>query len=159
MDEQVHVVALAVPAQHRSVFRNWDLRKIVYPQLRARGLSSQTAQHVVKKVADAYTTRAANAKAGHYGAEDSARYRRIMSGPVAFRPDAAQADDDRILSWDHQGRTVSIWTLNASGHGIPFGKTFRDEFARWGTPGSDADAVNKIVDGIGESVSDKPGDQ
>ncbi|MFW6187493.1 MAG: RNA-guided endonuclease InsQ/TnpB family protein [Actinomycetota bacterium] len=111
MDEQVHVVALAVPAQHRSVFRNWDLRMIVYPQLRARGLSSQTAQHVVKKVADAYTTRAANAKAGHYGAEDSARYRRIMSGPVAFRPDAAQAYDDRILSWDHQGRTVSIWTL------------------------------------------------
>lgn len=102
---------VAVTAQHRGVFRNWDLRRIAYTALRKKGLSSQTAQHVVKKVADAYTTRTTNAKAGRYGAKDSSRYRRIMGTPVAFRPDAAQPYDDRILSWNHAARTVSIWTV------------------------------------------------
>lgn len=102
---------VAATAQHRGVFRNWDLRKIAYADLREKGLSSQTAQHVIKKVADAYKTRAANAKAGNYGAKDSPRHRRVMGTPVTFRPHAAQPFDDRVLSWDHQARTVSIWTL------------------------------------------------
>jgi putative transposase len=110
---------VAATAQSRAVFRNWDLRKITYPGLRELGLSSQTAQHVIKKVADAYATRAANAKAGNYGAKNSARYRRIMGMPIAFRPHAAQPYDDRVLSWDHQSRTVSIWTV-AGRKLIPF---------------------------------------
>lgn len=102
---------VAATAQSRGVFRNWSLRKITYQRLREKSLSSQTAQHVIKKVADAHTTRAANARDGRYGPQDSARYRRIMSTPITFRPYAAQPYDDRILSWDHQGRTVSIWTV------------------------------------------------
>lgn len=34
---------VAATAQHRGVFRNWDLRKITYQRLREKGLSSQTA--------------------------------------------------------------------------------------------------------------------
>lgn len=102
---------VATTAQARGVFRNWDLRKITYQPLREEGLSSQTAQHVIKKVADAYATRTANARAGRYGPKDGARYQRIMGTSVVFRPHAAQPYDDRVLSWDHQARTVSIWTL------------------------------------------------
>ena len=102
----------AVIAQDQSVFRNWDLRRITYAGLREKGLSSQTAQHVIKKVSDAYTTRAANARAGNYGHKDSDRYRRIVGTPARFRADAAQPYDDRVLSWDHQARAVSIWTVD-----------------------------------------------
>ncbi|PWF85382.1 transposase [Kocuria rosea] len=110
---------VAATAQHQAVFRNWDLRRIAYTDLRKKGLSSQTAQHVVKKVADAYTTRTANARNGRYGPQDSARYRQIMGTPVTFRPHAAQPYDDRILSWNHVARTVSIWTV-AGRVRIPF---------------------------------------
>lgn len=102
---------VAATAQDRGVFRNWDLRKITYTGLRGKGLSSQTAQHVIKKVADAYTTRTANAKAGRYGKKDSPRRARVMGTPVTFRQYSAQPYDDRILSWDHTARTVSIWTV------------------------------------------------
>jgi putative transposase len=102
---------VAATAQDRGVFRNWDLRKITYADLRDKGLSSQTAQHVIKKVADAYKTRAANAKTGNYGPKGSDRHRRVMGTPVTFRPHAAQSYDDRVLSWNHTARTVSIWTL------------------------------------------------
>jgi IS605 OrfB family transposase len=35
----------------------------------------------------------------------------MMGKPISFHPDAAQPYDDRVLSWDHQARTVSIWTV------------------------------------------------
>jgi putative transposase len=110
---------VAATAHARGVFRNWDLRKITYARLREQGLSSQSAQHVIKKVADAYTTRAGNAEAGNYGPKDSPRRARVMGHPVAFRAHAAQPYDDRVLSWDHQGRTVSIWTVTGR-KTIPF---------------------------------------
>ncbi|MCA2188730.1 transposase, partial [Nonomuraea cavernae] len=44
-------------AHDRRVFRNYDLRRHVYGQVKDRyGLAAQAAQHVIKKVADAYTT-------------------------------------------------------------------------------------------------------
>src|SRR5438128_5375755 len=42
-------------AWERQVFRNYDLRRATYGQVRKLGLSAQPAQHVIKKVADAYT--------------------------------------------------------------------------------------------------------
>jgi putative transposase len=82
------------------VFRNHDLRKHAYAQVKALGLSAQPAQHVIKKVADAYK-----------------RARKVR---LSFRPDAAQPYDDRCLSWQHEAQTVSIWTVAGRCKGVRF---------------------------------------
>ncbi|MBF8191086.1 transposase [Nonomuraea sp. K274] len=92
-------------------FRNYDLREHTYDRIKAEyGLAAQAAQHVIKKVADAYRTFHANLRAGNVGAPGAKRRTRAESRPITFRPDAAQPYDDRCLSWLMQARTVSIWT-------------------------------------------------
>jgi hypothetical protein len=44
----------------------------------------------------------------------------VESKPVVFREDAAQPYDDRILTWNLDQRTVSIWTLAGRLKGVPF---------------------------------------
>jgi hypothetical protein len=51
----------------RRVFREYALRKLVYGDLKARGLGAQAAQHVIKKTCHAYTTLRANIRAGNLG--------------------------------------------------------------------------------------------
>ncbi|MFC4894055.1 RNA-guided endonuclease InsQ/TnpB family protein [Streptosporangium amethystogenes subsp. fukuiense] len=98
-------------AWERKVFRNYDLRVHSYGELKAMGLSAQPAQHVIKKVSDAYTT---------VKAQVSAELRKPLAKPIAFRPDAAQPFDDRCLSWQVEARTVSIWTTGGRMKGIRF---------------------------------------
>ncbi|MER5686444.1 hypothetical protein [Streptomyces sp. NPDC002205] len=87
------------------------LRKHTYLPVRERwGLGAQAAQHAIKKTCDACTALATNLRAGRYGKPGSKRHTRAAGKPLAFRPDAAQPYDDRMLSWQHQDRTVSIWT-------------------------------------------------
>jgi putative transposase len=81
-------------------FGNYALRTHTYPQVKALGLSAQPAQHVIKKVADAY--------------KPDRKVRR------SFRPDAAQPFDDRCLSWQVEQRTVSIWTTAGRCKGVRF---------------------------------------
>ncbi|MEU9187939.1 transposase [Streptomyces sp. NPDC048484] len=114
---------LSVRAQGRKDDRDRTrkaLQPFAYAELKARGLSAQPALHVIRKVADAYSTRKANLKAGNYGKKDSERYRRIASTPVRFRPDAAQSYDDRCLSWQYDQQTVSVWTTSGRIRGVPF---------------------------------------
>ncbi|MET8806293.1 hypothetical protein [Streptomyces sp. NPDC004546] len=66
-----------------------ELRKLCYGELKAHGFGAQAAQHVIKRVADAYTTLRAGIKAGNLGPEHSNRRRRAESKPIVFRPDAA----------------------------------------------------------------------
>src|SRR6266511_1478069 len=87
-------------AWQRSVFRNFDLRKITYGQVRALGLSAQPAVRVIKKVADAYKV--------------DRRTKRT------FRADAAHPYDDRCLSWQPDQHTVSIWTIAGRLKGVRF---------------------------------------
>ncbi|WP_407706565.1 RNA-guided endonuclease InsQ/TnpB family protein [Streptomyces scopuliridis] len=89
-----------------------ELRKLCYGELKARGFGAQAAQHIIKRVADAYTTLRAGIKAGNLGGEGSKRRIKAESKPVVFRPDAAHTFDDRCLSWNYDARTVSIWTLD-----------------------------------------------
>ncbi|QKG25625.1 RNA-guided endonuclease InsQ/TnpB family protein [Actinomadura verrucosospora] len=89
-----------------------NLRSMAYGQLKARGLGAQAAQHVIKRVVDAYTTLRANLRAGNLGGEGSKRRRKATSKPIAFRADAAHTYDDRCLSWNYDGQTVSIWTMD-----------------------------------------------
>ncbi|MEV5771240.1 transposase [Streptomyces antimycoticus] len=99
-------------AYEHGVMRNFGLRKLAYPQIRARwGLGAQAAQHVIKKTSDAYATLKANLRAGNLGKPGSKRYRKATGKPITFRPEGAQPYDDRILSWQIAERRVSIWTL------------------------------------------------
>ena len=99
----------AVAFEH-GVPREYELRKHTYADLRARGLGAQVAQHVIKKVRDAYTTLHANIRAGNLGKPGSERRSRAESKLIRFRADAAQPYDDRCLSWQYDAQTVSIWT-------------------------------------------------
>ena len=94
---------------HR-VFREYALRRHTYRELKSRGLGAQAAQHVIKKTCGAYAALKANIRAGNLGEPGSKRRVKAESGPVRFRPDAAQPFDDRCLSWQLDRRTVSIWT-------------------------------------------------
>ncbi|MFI6450817.1 RNA-guided endonuclease InsQ/TnpB family protein [Streptosporangium amethystogenes] len=98
-------------AWETKTFRNYDLRVHSYGELKAMGLSAQPAQHVIKKVTDAYATVKAQVRA---------RLRKPLAKPIAFRPDAAQPFDDRCLSWQVEARTVSIWTTGGRMKGLRF---------------------------------------
>ncbi|MGW1616535.1 RNA-guided endonuclease InsQ/TnpB family protein [Streptomyces sp. NPDC002285] len=100
--------------------REYELRKHTYQHLKACGLGAQAAQHVIKKVRDAYTALHANLKAGNYGKAASKRRRQVESKPIMFRPDAAQPYDDRCLSWQYDTQTVSIWTTAGRVKGVRF---------------------------------------
>ncbi|TLS42202.1 IS200/IS605 family element transposase accessory protein TnpB [Streptomyces montanus] len=98
-------------AFERREFKNFALRKHTYDTVKSRWqLGAQAAQHVIKKTSDAYATLKANLRAGTFGRPSSHRYRKAAGKPVAFRPAGAQPFDDRMLSWQIPGHTVSIWT-------------------------------------------------
>ncbi|MEU5848572.1 RNA-guided endonuclease InsQ/TnpB family protein [Saccharopolyspora shandongensis] len=103
---------MSTVAFEHSVPREYELRKHTYTELKSQGLGAQAAQHVIKKVRDAYTTLKANIKAGNLGKEGSKRRRKIESAPIRFRSNAAQPYDDRCLSWQYDAQTVSIWTTH-----------------------------------------------
>lgn len=107
-------------AQHSSDRRAFALQKTVYAQIKALGLSAQPAIRVIKKVADAYTTRKANLKAGNYGRPGTKRHAAVSDTAVRFRPLAAQSFDDRCLSWQLDSSTVSIWTTSGRMKGVRF---------------------------------------
>lgn len=62
----------------------------------------------------------ANLRAGRYGRPGTKRHTRVSGKPVTFRKNAAQPYDDRMLSWQHQARTVSIWTTAGRLKGMAF---------------------------------------
>lgn len=97
-----------------------DLRKLCYGELKARGLGAQAAQHVIKRVADAYSTLRANIRAGNLGPEGARRRLRAESKPIVFRPYAAHTFDDRCLSWNYDQQTVSIWALGGRVKNVRF---------------------------------------
>ncbi len=112
---------MAVVARQTGTYRNYDLRKHVYARIKVDyALGAQAAQHVIKKVADAYATVKANLKAGNYGKPGSKRRRRVETNPVGFGWDAAQPYDARMLSWQADARTVSIWTTAGRLRGVAY---------------------------------------
>jgi IS605 OrfB family transposase len=105
-------------AYEHGVPREYALRQHTYVRLKAEhGLGSQVAQLVIKKTCHAYATIAGLIKAGRLQGKRAAK---ATSKPVAFRADAAQAFDDRCLSWQMDARTVSIWTVQGRTRSIAF---------------------------------------
>lgn len=86
-------------AWSQKVFRQYDLHKICYYDLKNKGLSAQIVVRCIGKVADAY-------KAG----KQSIRI---------FRTKGAITYDTRILSWKMDKQIVSIWTTGGR-QKIPF---------------------------------------
>ncbi|MFL6052440.1 MAG: RNA-guided endonuclease InsQ/TnpB family protein [Actinoallomurus sp.] len=104
----------------RGVPREYELRKHTYAELKSRGLGAQAAQHVIKKVRDAYTTLKANIRAGNLGKPGSGRRVKAEAKPIVFRPEAAQPYDDRCLSWQYDAGTVSVWTVDGRVKNVAF---------------------------------------
>ncbi|WP_405000765.1 RNA-guided endonuclease InsQ/TnpB family protein [Kitasatospora cathayae] len=101
--------------------RRNGLHHRVYRDLReSSDLSAQPVILTIKKVCDAYATLKANIRAGNLGPKGSRRRNKAESKPISFREDAAQAFDDRCLSWNTDARTVSIWTTAGRLKGIGF---------------------------------------
>ncbi|MEV4131646.1 transposase [Dactylosporangium sp. NPDC049742] len=112
---------VAAVARGIGCYRNYDLRRHAYHGVKDDyRLGAQAAQHVIKKVADSYRTLAANLKAGNYGKPGSKRRRKVETNPISFRWDAAQPYDARMLSWRHDARTVSIWTVDGRLKAVAF---------------------------------------
>ncbi|WP_206305853.1 RNA-guided endonuclease InsQ/TnpB family protein [Actinacidiphila soli] len=101
-------------------FSKFGLQKVVYADLKACGLGAQAAIRTIKKVCDAYTTLQANIRAGNLGRPGSKLRVKAESKPVTFRPEAAQPYDDRLLTWQHDAGTVSIWTASGRLKGVRF---------------------------------------
>lgn len=80
-------------AWQSQTFRRYDLQNLAYYDVRERfKLAAQMTIRCLAKVADAYTL-------------DRKTQR-------SFKPLGAIAYDDRILSWEHDNQTVSIWTID-----------------------------------------------
>jgi len=83
---------LAVRGFESATFRQYDLHKLAYAELRTQfGLTAQAAVRTIAKVADAFKVSRAEA-------------------PL-FRKTAAQPYDDRILRFVDASNGVSLWTL------------------------------------------------
>lgn len=102
------------------------LQPLAYQRIKALGLSAQPALLVISKVNDAYATIRGHAKNGRFGPKKSEKYKRMLTQPATFRPDAAQAYDDRCLSWNHESKTVSIWTVDGRTKDVPFAGRAQD---------------------------------
>jgi IS605 OrfB family transposase len=104
-------------AFERGVRSRNDLQKLVYGDMRAAGLGAQAAVRTVKKVVDAYASVHARIRIGSLAGPRKAK---AESKAIRFREDAAQPFDDRMLSWRHDNKTVSIWTVTGRLKGVPF---------------------------------------
>lgn len=101
--------------------QNRELRTQIYTQIKERfSLGAQAAQLAIKKACNAYASLRGSLKAGHLGRPGTKRHTRATSKPITFRPDAAQPYDDRMLSWQTEQRTVSIWTIHGRMKRIPY---------------------------------------
>ncbi|MEU9189354.1 transposase [Streptomyces sp. NPDC048484] len=100
--------------------RETPLRALCYGELKARGLGAQAAQHVIKRVADAYATLRANIRNGNLGPQGARHRLKAESRAIAFRPDAAHTYDDRCASWQYDAKTISIWTVSGRVKSVRF---------------------------------------
>lgn len=104
--------AVSAVAFDKGVTSRNDLQKVAYGRLKVEfGLGAQAAVRTVKKVVDAYATLRGTIRAGRLGPEGSPRRVKATTKRIVFRADAAQPFDDRMLSWQHDAGTVSIWTV------------------------------------------------
>ncbi|MEU8144231.1 transposase [Nonomuraea sp. NPDC048901] len=91
---QAATVVSRLAWQHRT-FAVVELHRLAYYEVRAQvtGLGAQVAVRAIARVAAAYANRRATKKRAHI-----------------FRPHGAVPYDARLMSWNRDARTVSLWT-------------------------------------------------
>lgn len=104
-------------AFEQKIWNKTLLQKKTYTEVKQTGLAAQASIHVIRKVANAYATQKALIKNGVLKGKSRER---ATSKPVRFRKIAAQAFDDRNLSYQVDKKTVSIWTVQGRKQNIPF---------------------------------------
>lgn len=110
---------VSAQARQHKVYSKAKLQALTYHAIKEQyGLGAQAALHCLRKTASAYQTHWANLKAGNLGKPGSKRWRTALTTVLTFRADSAQPYDDRMLSWDHETRTVSVWVID-DGSGKP----------------------------------------
>ena len=105
--------------------------------VKARGLSAQPALHVLRKVADAYTTRQANLTNGNYGRPGSKRYTAVAGTAVAFRPQFAtdinhQLSKTIVAKAQRTGRGIAIEDLSGIPDRVRLARRQRTQLHSWG---------------------------
>lgn len=93
------------------------LQKATYQELKSLGLAAQASLHSIRKVADAYKTQKGAIKNGTLQGKSKAK---ALAKPIKFRSDAAQAFDDRNLSYLLEQKLISIWTIQGRLKNIKF---------------------------------------
>lgn len=104
-------------AYTQKIWNKTLLQKKTYSEVKQAGLAAQAAIHVIRKVANAYATQKALIKNGVLKGKSKEK---ATAKPVMFRKEAAQAFDDRNLSYQINKKTVSIWTVQGRLKDIPF---------------------------------------
>lgn len=106
-NEQANLVS--GKAFEQKITSKYRLQQLMYAELKSAGLAAQAAIHTIRKVSNAYTTQTGLIRNGVLKGK---RLRKATSKPIKFRDSAAQAYDDRNLSYFLDEKTVSIWTIN-----------------------------------------------
>jgi IS605 OrfB family transposase len=96
-------------AFEQKITSKYRLQQLMYGELKTAGLAAQAAIHTIRKVSNAYVAQAGMIRNGVLKGK---RLWKATSKPVVFRAGAAQAFDDRNLSYALDKKTVSIWTVN-----------------------------------------------
>jgi IS605 OrfB family transposase len=104
-------------AYEQKIWNKTLLQKKAYQQVRETGLAAQASIHVIRKVANAYTTQKSLIKNGALRGRSKEK---AVSKPVQFRKGSGQAFDDRNLSYQTDKKTVSIWTVQGRKQNISF---------------------------------------
>jgi IS605 OrfB family transposase len=105
-------------AYETGAVRRGVLQTAVYHDLKQGfDLGAQAAVRTVGKVCEAYASLAGLEKSGRLAGK---ALRRAKSKPIGFRDEAAQPYDDRMLSWNLVGQSVSIWTTAGRLKGVRF---------------------------------------
>lgn len=102
------------------------LQKEAYADLKATfGLSAQPVVRAVKKVVDAHAALKASLQAGNLGPSTSKRYRKAVSTPIAFRPEAPQPSTTAACpgSTTHALSPSGRWTGGRRASGSPVPRT------------------------------------
>jgi putative transposase len=104
-------------AYEQKLWNKTSLQKKTYQQVKETGLAAQASIHVIRKVANAYTTQRALIKNGLLKGKSKEK---AASKPVQFRKGSGQAFDDRNLSYQIDKKTVSIWTVQGRKQNVSF---------------------------------------
>lgn len=114
-NEQANLVSNK--AFEQKIKSKYRLQQLMYAELKNTGLAAQTAIHTIRKVSNAYVAQTGLIRNGILKGK---QLKKATNKPIQFRDGAAQAFDDRNLSYFFDKKTVSIWTVKGRLKSVKF---------------------------------------